>query len=281
MIKITDYNHIKAIHVLQNDKIIYEDMKGNDEDTLFPVGCIFKTVVSAMVGIAIHEGKINSIHDKIVNYYPKYEFKNIWWNDLCISHALSNTTGLAWPGPGEEIPNNMEEVFKMEILHEPGTEFMYKPDPQIVVYLLEDIYGATIQELFEEKILSHCSSKKYNWPKDNIQGLEMSIGLLDEIGEIFLHNGRKDNEIIFDEQYFKDSIVKYSKGGFPECLPYGLAGWIDSYNDVDYYLASGFGGQMLGVIPERGMVISILSNMDRPHPENREIIHQILEQVKV
>ena len=36
--------------------------------------------------------------------------------------------------------------------------------------------------------------------------------------------------------------------------------------------ACGFGGQMLAIHPVKKMVISIFSDMDRPHPENIQIL---------
>ena len=38
-----------------------------------------------------------------------------------------------------------------------------------------------------------------------------------------------------------------------------------------------FGGQLLAIIPEQNIVISILSDMDRPHPENKKIIQAVIE----
>ena len=43
------------------------------------------------------------------------------------------------------------------------------------------------------------------------------------------------------------------------------------------FFASGFGGQYLAVIPQLEMILSILSDMDRPHPENKTIIEKALQ----
>ncbi len=43
-------------------------------------------------------------------------------------------------------------------------------------------------------------------------------------------------------------------------------------------MASGFGEQIVGVIPDRNTVVTILSEMDRPHPENKKIIEMIISE---
>lgn len=75
-------------------------------------------------------------------------------------------------------------------------------------------------------------------------------------------------------------MTAYSYGGFPECNPYGLGWWLGEHEKIPYYYAAGFGGQLLAIIPQRNTVISILSDMDRPHPENKEVIHAYIESDK-
>ncbi len=54
-----------------------------------------------------------------------------------------------------------------------------------------------------------------------------------------------------------------------------LVDWKRFRNPV--FFASGFGGQYLAVIPQLEMILSILSDMDRPHPENKTIIEKALQ----
>ena len=90
--------------------------------------------------------------------------------------------GIIWPRPQEPIPANMREVMELKFESEPGASFQYKPDPQIIVYLLEEIYGLAITELFKTKIILYFTNKVYEWNRDNIQGMKVSIQLLNELG---------------------------------------------------------------------------------------------------
>ena len=145
------------------------------------------------------------------------------------------------------------------------------------MYLLEEIYGLEITELFHAKIVSCFLNKDYNWDKNDIQGMKVSVPMLNELGRLLLNKGIINGSRLFSEDYYEQSICEYSCGGFPECTPYGLGWWIGKDMKIPYFFASGFGGQYLVVIPQRKMVISILSDMDRPHPENKAIIEKALQ----
>lgn len=278
MLNVSNYSNIKAIHIIKDKQTIYEYRRENElETSLFPVGCIFKSFLSVLIGVAIYEGKINSIEDCIIDYVSHEEITDVNWYKLKIKHALSKTTGIIWPKPQEPIPANMREVMELRFEGEPGGSFQYKPDSQIIVYLLEEIYGIEITELFKSKIITHFTNKNYEWDRDDIQGMKVSIQLLNELGQLLLNKGIINGKRLFSEEYYEQMIKEYSCGGFPECIPYGLSWWIENNTNVPYFCASGFGGQYLIVVPQKSMIISMVSDMDRPHPENKDVIEMALQ----
>lgn len=214
------------------------------------------------------------IDNLLIDYIPHEDIQDMNWYKLKIKHALSKTTGLIWPRPGMPIPANMNEVMQLKFESQPGTSFMYKPDSQIIVYLLEEIYGMDIVELLKTKIISNFKSKEFLWNREDIQGMMVCVGLLDELGQLMLNKGIIYGKRLFKEEYYEQSICAYSSGGFPEGNAYGLGWWL---KENGYFFASGFGGQYLAVIPQKKMIISILSDMDRPHPENKSIVEQALQ----
>lgn len=278
MLNLDNFSNLKNVHIIKNEHTIFEYRRENEKGTLlFPVGCIFKSFVSVLVGIALYEGKIGSIDDCVIDYISYDKIADIRWYKLKIKHALSKTTGIVWPRPQESIPTNMREVMELKFESEPGASFQYKPDPQIIVYLLEEIYGLEITELFCTKIISYFVNKDYQWDKNDIQGMKVSVPMLNELGQLLLNKGGINGKRLFFEEYYEQSIREYSCGGFPECAPYGLGWWIGKDLEIPYFFASGFGGQYLIIIPQKKMIISILSDMDRPHSENKTIIEKALQ----
>lgn len=280
MLNLNNYTNIKAVNMIKNEQVIYEYLRENEMETsLFSVGCIFKSFLAVLVGIALYEGKIDSIEDCIIDYVSHEEITDVNWYKLKIKHALSKTTGIMWPRPQEPIPVNISEIMELRFESEPGVSFQYKPDPQIIVYLLEEIYGLEITELFETKIISHFTSKDYEWDRDDIQGMKVSIQLLNELGQLLLNKGIINGKRLFSEEYYEQMIKEYSCGGFPECTSYGLGWWLGKASGIPYFCASGFGGQYLIIVPREKMIISILSDMDRPHPENKDILELALQSI--
>lgn len=278
MLNVNNYVNLKAVHIVKDEQMIFEYVRENEMETsLFSVGCIFKSFLAVLVGIAIYEGKIDSIEDCIIDYVSYEEITNVNWYKLKIKHALSKTTGIVWTRPQEPIPANMREVMGLQFESEPGLSFQYKPDPQIIVYLLEEIYGLEITELFKTKIISCFTNKDYEWDREDIQGMKVSIQLLNELGQLLLNKGVINGNRLFSEEYYEQMIEEYSCGGFPECVPYGLSWWIENNSNIPYFSACGFGGQKLVVVPQKKMIISILSDMDRPHPENKDVIEMALQ----
>lgn len=278
MLNLDNYSHIRAIHIVKDNKVVFEQSREVLNDTqLFPVACIFKSFLSVLMGIAIYEGKIQSLEDCVLDYFQYEDVNDINWYKLKVKHALSKTTGIVWPGPKAPTPANMDEVMQLKFESEPGTAFKYKPDPQIIVYLLEEVYGMGITKLFKTKLLSYFKNKSYQWDREDIQGMKVSIRVLDELGQLMLNKGMVGEKRLFSEEYYEQSICKYSNGGFPECVPYGLGWWLNVESEIPYFCASGFGGQDLIVVPQKNMTISILCDMDRPHPENKKIIELALQ----
>ena len=278
MLNLDNLANLKAVHIIKDGQTVFEYIRENEKETsLFSVGCIFKSFLSVLVGNALYEGKIGSIDDCVIDYISHDKITNSNWYKLKIKYALSKTTGIAWPRPQEPFPANMREVMELEFESEPGVSFQYKPDPQIIVYMLEEVYGVEITELFRTKIVSYFVNKDYKWDKNDIQGMKVSVPMLSELGQLMLSKGVINGKRLFSEEYYEQSICGYSCGGFPECTPYGLGWWIGKDLAVPYFFASGFGGQYLTVIPQKKMIISILSDMDRPHSENKIVIEKALQ----
>lgn len=280
MIGIKDYSHLQGIHMIKEGKCYYSYYREDfHPHQLFPVGCIFKSFLSVLVGIALQEGKIGSIEDCVIDYCDYNAINDVNWYRLKIKHVLSKTTGLIWPGPREVLPQNMNEVLRLSFEATPGELFKYKPDPQILVYLLEEVYRTDIVQILKSKLLCHFEVQELEWEKESIEEMRSSLEVLDELGRLMLNKGQIMDRHLFSESYLENSITPYSVGGFPECDPYGLGWWLGEYKNVDYYYAAGFGGQLLMIVPEYNLTISIASDRDRPHTENKQLLEQVLNEI--
>lgn len=278
-----DFPHINVISINQHGTpLLKEYFNGFKNRDFFKVGCIFKSFVSAMVGISLQDNKIQSLDQKILDYYPEISINDIdkYFSLLTLKHVMTKTSGINWPGFGEKLPSDMHEVFKLKFKDIPGEIFEYKPDPQIMIYLIEDLYSKNFIDIVDEKLFKPLGIKNWEWNRDDIENLRISVDDLALFGQLYLNKGNYLGKCYFTEEFNFDSMSAYTNGGFPEGKPYGYYWWIDKYQDIEYYCACGFGGQKLCIIPSLDTSIVIISKMDAPHPENNAIIRNTISLLK-
>ena len=80
-----------AFLIVKQNKIVYEKYWSDyDENSLTNSFSVAKTFVGLLIGIAIDEGKINSVDDPVGNYLPEYKDNP----ELTIKHLLTMSSGI-------------------------------------------------------------------------------------------------------------------------------------------------------------------------------------------
>lgn len=86
---------VTGLLILKDGKIVYEFYdSGNTPQTLWTSRSVAKSVVSVLIGVAIKEGKIKSVDDKITLYLP--ELKGTAWEDVTLHQLMQHTSGVVW-----------------------------------------------------------------------------------------------------------------------------------------------------------------------------------------
>lgn len=66
-----DYSNIAGIIVQRNGLKLYENyFKGCTADTAFHLFSVTKSIISALIGIAIDKGYIRNIDQKVLDFFP-------------------------------------------------------------------------------------------------------------------------------------------------------------------------------------------------------------------
>lgn len=288
-----DFPHINSLLLLCNNHIIFEEYyNGYSQDSLQNTGCIFKNFISTAIGHALSNHIIHSLDDKIVDIFhdslPAFYDKKI--DKITLKHALTKSTGLNWRPPENnsksttynKTTNDIGMVFQLDVITEPGDVFSYKPDPQILVYALEKLSGINFLNYMDTHIFKPLGIKDYRWDTNfqSIEKLQMTVRDIAKLGCLYLNEGFYGNQQIISSNYIKEATTPQISGGFPEQCDYGYLWWVNKHQDVPTYFASGFGGQYLFILPTFHIVSVITSKMDRPHPENKAIIRNIIEGLK-
>ena len=238
--KVNDKLETTAFMVIQNDSIIFEEYwHGYYSDSASNSFSMAKSYISTLIGIAIKEGKIKSIDQKVCEYIP--EFCEVGNANITIKHLLTMSSGLNWDenyynpiGQTAEAyyGNDLRGlVIDLQSIETPGKVFKYHSScTQLLAFVVERATGKTISEYVSEKLWKPMGSK-----------------------HPALWNGNQ----ILDTSYVKEatSVVDLLDEDGDKNVNYGYQFWLSNYKGLDIYYARGLWGQYVICIPEKDMIV--------------------------
>lgn len=176
--KITnDYENIDGIVVLRHGKLIVDEyFNGYDSEKPHKVFSITKSIVGALIGIAIEQGHLKTEDDSIKNYMGDYlTNKNPSLRNLTVKHILTMTTGLDWVELGDKNSQGLkvpftndwiEFVLSQSINSTPGTTFNYSSgNAMLLAPIIKNSTGIQADKFADEHLFSPLGIKNYEWVK--------------------------------------------------------------------------------------------------------------------
>lgn len=154
----------QAFLVIQDDAILYEKyFNGAARDSIVTSFSVAKSFLSALVGIAIGEGKIAGVRDPITRYLPELAERDPRFSRIAIRDLLRMSSGIRY----EEFPflwgDDAKTYYypdlralalrKTRIAGEPGAAFLYNNyHPLLLGLILERATGVPVAEYLQERI---------------------------------------------------------------------------------------------------------------------------------
>ncbi|HBG71644.1 MAG: hypothetical protein A2W93_11790 [Bacteroidetes bacterium GWF2_43_63] len=294
---------VTALLVLQNDSIVYEEYwDGYGPDTVSGSFSVAKTIVSIMIGIAIDEGKIKSVDQKVCDFLP--EFSDGMNAKLTIKHLLTMSAGFNWnesyaslfsPTTKAYYGNDLRDMVEnLDVVVEPGTFHEYQSISQVVLaIILEKVTGKSLSEYTSEKLWKPLgATHDALWSLDHEDGLEKAYCCFNSnardfsrIGSLFLHKGELNGKRIVSEEYVKSSVQPCmipDETGNP-CDYYGYSWWVSKVDGHVFFYARGILGQYVIVVPDFNLVIVRLGRIRPDYGDTQAadyIVSNILKTLK-
>ena len=251
----------KAVMLIHDGAIVTE---WGNTDELAPVASIRKSMFSALIGIAEHEGAIDTSSTMgelgITDSTPLTPLeKRATVRDLLIS-----SSGVYLPASGEGPGNNKPPRGSAE----PGEQWYYNNwDFNVLASIYEQQTGMGMYEALGEKLAEPVGMENYdiNWGSYRYQPnrsehasfhLWMTARDMARFGLLYLNNGRWGDEQIVPESWVEESGNVLIDVPYEPVAGFGLSWWVPAGQLMQYdtYLASGAGSQVVMVIPELDMV---------------------------
>ena len=276
-----DFRGIHSFLIVKNGKIVHEayfkDLTENDLQTIFSVT---KSVSSALIGIAIENGSINSVEDTILSFFPQYSIFEPEKYNIRIKHILTLTSGLLWDEktyPYSDPRNTetqmvatddwMKFVLDRPVDSSPGTDYVYNTGS---VHLLSGIIkkatGLFADAYTEQYLFQPLGIEQYEWNKDpqgypctgaTLQGLKLNLRDMAKFGYLFLNNGKWNGTQIVPEEWVETSTQSHV--AINDDHQFGYLWWKGSHTvngrEYSHFYAAGYGGQTIHIVPELDLMI--------------------------
>ena len=277
-----------AFMVIKNDSIIFEEYwDGYHKDSASNSFSMAKSWVSTLVGVALKEGDIKSLDQKVCVFLPNFcKGRN---KELTIKNLLTMSSGLNWTesyynpiGQTAEAyyGNNLSKLMNgLKVIETPGKVFKYHSScTQLLTFIVEAATGKTISQYASEKLWRPMGAKHPAlWNTDVEGGDEKGFCCINSnardfarLGKLYLHQGNWNGLQILDSNYVKSATSAahlLDEKGNPN-TNYGFQFWLAKRQGLAIYYARGLWGQYVICIPEKNMIVVRLGRKFGDHLED-------------
>lgn len=270
-------NLLAGLIIIRNGYIVAEHYPNPayKQDTKHEINSVTKSIMSAVTGVAINEGYIKSVDDRIFDYFPNLTLANMdeHKKNLTVKDFLMMTSGLDW---GELDKERRKQLWADFESTKDTVQFVLdKPtDPKLIDKFnyntgLCHILSAIVQQTTGKKTAEYAQEKIFNkigittavWPETqgvNKGGYSMEMTPRDmaRFGYLYMNEGEWNGEQIIPKEWVHTSFSELVPTGVTGGEHYGYYFWItttkDGYKEIS---AMGDRGQYIIMVPELDLLV--------------------------
>jgi len=281
-------DYIDGVLVIRHGSIVAEKYFNHyDKDYPHNVMSVSKSMLSAITGVAIEKGYIESIEEKVLDYFPEYQSSNVdeRLNELKIKHLLTMRMGIDRESTDNyrvysELYNSdnwVRSTLESDLLFSPGEKMYYNT---FITHLLSAIIakatGMSTAKFAEKYVFNPMGIDVDQWEQDP-QGIyfggntmhftprEMAV-----LGYVYLNDGKLDGRQIIPEEWVEATLEPSTSATHPnewgawKNYNYAWLWWLGQFNEKDVFMGYGYGGQFVMVFEELDLIIVATANNNVP-----------------
>ncbi len=276
---------VTALLVLKDGTITYENywLTGG-KSVKWLSASVAKSFISALIGIAIDQGYINSIDDAVTVYVP--QLKDSAYDGVRIKDILQMSSGASWnedySDPNSDINRSVRifalggslDEFTASLKNEkkPGTFNRYNStDTQVLGMLLREATGISVTQYMQKMLWDPIGAEDNAYWLLDSENMEVAYGGFNatardyaKLGELYRLEGNINGTQIVPSNWIQASITpdaahlmpgENALSDYP--LGYGYQWWIP--DDSGDFMAIGVYNQFIYVSPQNNVVAVQLS----------------------
>jgi len=294
-----EYGNTEGIVILKNGEIIFEEYFGKSTcKSKLHIASVTKSILSALIGIALEKGYIKSTEDKVVDFFPEYDLttSNDIRGKVTIKNLLTMTVPYAfndWSEPLEALCTSPDWIkFTLEQMGQNGSIGTFKystAGAHLLSAILTRTTGMSTREFANDFLFSQIGidticeypMKAYGyddlfgknvkgWVHDpnNITtggwGLTLTVREMAQFGLLYLNHGLWEKKQVIPQDWIAKSIKQNSNH-------YGYLWWLFEDNGIFAFAAMGDGGNTICCVPQKNLVVAVASHLI-PAPKDRWLL---------
>ncbi len=262
-----------SVLVVRHGAIVLEEYRnGYDRETKHHLQSATKSFSSMLIGIAIHEGLLESVEQRMTDLFPDHTIANLDARKerLTLEHLLTMSDGMDWHEldyPYTDARNTLgqmwsssdavQHILNRPMVREPGEAWAYNSGTSILLGgVLEEATGQDVLTFAREHLFGPLGIEDVRWDKANGNHYHTDGGLyltprdMARFGYLMLHGGTWDGqELVSPEWVARSTDAHYATGSGKG---YGYQWWT---LERGIFAAHGHYEQLIYVVPEADMVV--------------------------
>jgi len=245
---------------------------------------VTKSYTSALVGIALEQGYLSSVDQKMLDFFPEVadQVTDPRKEQITIRHLLQMRAGYPWEETAPVLWEGLLSGYYLPLIEEfpliadPGTEFHYSNlSSNWLGIIVARACGTNLKSFAEEHLFSAIDVEVGEWGTDaeghnnGCGDLHFSARDAARFGLLYLNDGEYEGNQVVPADWVHDSLQRYSEdinatGGFPanwglsiSDIGYGYQWWSARVGEHHFDFAWGHGGQLIVLVDEFNMVIVV------------------------
>jgi CubicO group peptidase (beta-lactamase class C family) len=275
---------LHALLIVRNGYLVVEEyFEGYDAKKLHTLQSVSKSFTSALIGIAIAQGKIEGVDEKVLDFFPDaagIENLDERKKSMMLQDLLTMRGGTdyheGYPGSPHDQLNSLDHgwdrfVLSRPMVHEPGTHFQYDSGGVILMSaMLKNRTGMHADAYADRYLFPALGISRSRWHKNadghphTGGGLHLLPRDMAKFGLLYLRGGRWEDRQVVPANWVEESTRRHVKleGRGGRAVGYGYLWWIlppdpKGPGKRDIFAAMGFRAQYIFVVPEHDMVVVV------------------------
>ena len=283
---------VRSVLIVRHGYLVYEKyFQYFNRDYKQGVASITKSISSALVGIALKEGYLKNLDQKLVDFSSDAITPDIdpRVQKITLKHLLTMSSGF---DKGDIRWKTIQEKIRQKPIHEPGEIFDYDNDAvdllapilikttnmSLLDFAKKYLFGplGISDVIWEFSALTAFGKEPYH---HTMWGISLTPRDMAKFGYLYLNNGFWDGKQIVPSEFVRESTQKQIQTkelSGSEYLDYGYLWWVGKIERYPFYAAAGSGGQSILILSDLDMVIVITSRREEPVGENISIIDKFI-----